>query len=80
MTTNDAVAKRILQLLREKNMTQYRLEQQSGVYHGVMNRILNHKNITVTLATLYKLANGFRMTLLDFLSDDIFLSDQIEIE
>ena len=31
MTVNDAVAKRIIQLLAEKKMTQYRLEQLSGI-------------------------------------------------
>ncbi|MDE6399166.1 MAG: helix-turn-helix transcriptional regulator [Clostridiales bacterium] len=61
-------------------MTQYRLEQRSGVFHGVMNRILTGKNSTVTLITLYKLANGFHMSLVEFLSDAIFFSEDIEIE
>lgn len=34
MTVNDAVATRILQLLTQKNMTQYRMEQQSGICNG----------------------------------------------
>jgi len=36
MTVNDAVAKRVVNLLAEKNMTQYRLEQNSGIQHGHM--------------------------------------------
>jgi len=31
MTVNDAVIKRIAQLLKEKKMTQYRLEKESGI-------------------------------------------------
>lgn len=80
MTTNDAVAKRILQLMREKNMSRYRLEQLSGVYHSVLHRILHGKNNTITLATIYKLANGFDMTVIDFINNNIFLSENIDIE
>ena len=36
MTVSTAVAKRILQLLNENGMTQYRLEQESGIQHGSM--------------------------------------------
>ena len=80
MTVNDAVAKRIINLLKEKAMTQYRLEQNSGVYHGAMDRILSGRNQTVTLTTIYKLARGFDMTLLEFLDDDLFRSEELEID
>lgn len=72
MTVNDAVATRILQLLTQKNMTQYRLEQQSGIQHGHMHWILNRKSKTVTLSTVMMIANGFGMTVLEFLDDDLF--------
>ena len=52
MNTNDVVAKRILQLLNENKISQYKLEQKSCVYHGAMNRILNGKNKGITLATV----------------------------
>ena len=55
-------------------MTKYRLEQKSGIYHGAMNRILSGQNKTVTLTTLYKLANGFDITIFEFLDDDLFRS------
>lgn len=80
MTTNEIVAKRVLQLMRERNMTQYRVEQRSGVYHSVMSRVLHNRNSTITLATVYKLANGFDMSLREFLDDDIFCSEDIEVE
>ena len=72
MTVNDAVATRILQLLTQKNMTQYRLEQQSGIQHRHMQWILNRKSKTVTLSTVMMIANGFGMTVLEFLDDDLF--------
>lgn len=80
MNTNDVVAKRILQLMKEKGYTQYKIEQRSCVYHGAMNRILTGKNKSVTLATIYKLARGFNMTVSEFLSDEMFDSEDIEVE
>lgn len=80
MTVNDAIAKRISKLLTETNMSQYRLEQQSGIQHGSMQCIMNGRNKTVTLSTVMMLAKGFNISLLEFLDDDIFRSDDIEIE
>ena len=80
MTVNDAVAARILHLLREKGISQYRLEQNSGIQHGSMQCIMNGRNKTVTLSTVILLAKGFDMTLTEFLNDDIFLAEDLDIE
>ena len=80
MTVNDAVAKRITALLKEKNMSQYRLEQLSGIQHGSMQCIMNGRNKTVTLSTVIMLAKGFNMPLTEFLNDDIFSSEDLEFE
>ncbi len=80
MTVNDAVAKRIIQLLAEKKMTQYRLEQLSGIQHGHMQWILSGKSKTVTLSTVMMIAHGFGMTVLEFLDNDIFLFENLEVE
>lgn len=80
MTVNNAVAKRILALLQEKQITQYRLEQQSGIQHGSMQCIMNGRNKTVTLSTVLIIARGFNISVIEFLDDDLFLSDSLEIE
>ena len=80
MNVSQAVAKRIEMLLKEHNMTQYRLEQKSGVLHGSLACIMNGRNKTVTLSTVYMIAKGFDMTIVEFLNHDIFLSDEIEFE
>ena len=51
MTICQAVAKRINQLLLEKKMTQYRLEQDSGIQHGTMNGIMSARNKGIELNT-----------------------------
>ncbi|MBQ2718382.1 MAG: helix-turn-helix transcriptional regulator [Clostridia bacterium] len=80
MTVNDAVAKRVLNLLAENKMTQYRLEQLSGIQHGHMQWIMSGKSKTVTLSTVMMLACGFGMTVLEFLDDELFNYDNLEIE
>lgn len=80
LTVNDAVAKRISDLLKEKGMTQYRLEQNSGIQHGSMQCIINGRNKTVTLSMVIRLARGFDMPLHEFLNDEIFQSEDLEIE
>ncbi|MBQ3081396.1 MAG: helix-turn-helix transcriptional regulator [Clostridia bacterium] len=80
MTVNDAVAKRISQLLAERKMTQYRLEQLSGIQHGHMQWIMSGKSKTVTLSTVMMVANGFGMTVREFLDDQMFLFENLNVE
>ena len=80
MTVNNAVAKRISKLLSEKNMSQYRLEQASGIQHGSMQCIMNGRNKTVTLSTIIMLAKGFDMSLTEFLNDELFNPENLDIE
>ncbi len=80
MTVNEAVAKRINALLRERGMTQYRLEQKSGIQHGSMQCIMNGRNKTVTLSTAIMIARGFDISLIEFFDDPIFTSEELEVE
>ncbi|MBQ8725907.1 MAG: helix-turn-helix transcriptional regulator [Clostridia bacterium] len=80
MTINNAVAKRINDLLRIKGITVYRLEKNAGLVHGTVDRILNGLNKTVTFTTIFKLARGFNMDIYEFLNDDVFRSELIEID
>ena len=80
MTVCQAVSTRIKALLNERQMSQYRLEQKSGIQHGVMNRIIKCNNKGIELGTIIKIANGFSMTLLEFLDDKVFSMEVVEAE
>ena len=75
-----AVGLRISNLLLEKNMTLYRLEQKSGILHGTMMCIMNERNKNVTLRTIMQLARGFDMSFIDFLNDNLFFDETLEID
>lgn len=80
MNVNKAVALRTCELLNEKSMTQYRLEQNSGLSHSRLGCILKEKNKTVTLSTVMLIAQGFGITLIEFLDSPFFDLDKLEIE
>ncbi|CCZ94746.1 transcriptional regulator Cro/CI family [Corallococcus sp. CAG:1435] len=80
MTVCQAVAKRVNRLLTERKMSQYRLEQNSGIQHGTMNSIMSARNKGVELNTVMMIAKGFNMTVIEFLDDPVFTSDDLEVE
>ena len=43
MTLNQAFAIRVREILKQKGMTQYKLEKATGIYHSTMTSILNNK-------------------------------------
>ncbi|HIT17719.1 MAG TPA: helix-turn-helix domain-containing protein [Candidatus Caccosoma faecigallinarum] len=61
-------------------MSQYRLEQNSGIQHGTMNSIMSARNKGVELNTVMMIAKGFNMTVIEFLDDPVFTSDDLEVE
>lgn len=74
-----AVVIRINKLLKEKNMTLYRLEQNACILHGTMMCIMKERNKNVTLKTIFQIASGFGMSIIEFLNDDIFKEENLEI-
>lgn len=66
--------------MREKGLTQYKLEKSSGIQHGSMQCIMNGRNKTVNLGTVIMIANGFGISLIEFLDCDLFRSEELEVE
>ena len=79
ITVNQAVTKRIRQLLAEKKITMYRLALNSGILHSTLNRIMKDKHNSSKLITLIQIAGGFDMTIWDFLNDPLFEEDNLKL-
>ena len=75
-----AFAIRINNLLAEKQINLYKLEQLSGIPHGSMMCIMNGRNKDITMRTVCLLAQGFEMDVLDFLNDPILKNTFKEVE
>ncbi len=80
MNIGQAVSKRVVGLLKEKNMTQYKLEKKSFISHGNMNNIVSARNKSISVTTLFRLARGFEMSVTEFLDHEIFKSEELDFE
>ena len=80
MKVNRAIAMRISKLLRERKMSQYRLEMKSGVLHGTLSGIMYEKSKNVGINNLILIAQGFGMSIKDFFDDPLFNNENLEIE
>ncbi len=79
MKLSTAVAMRTSDLLREKNMSQYRLERNVAMPHNTMRTLMSEKNSGVNLKTVMQLIRGLGVTAAQFFDDPIFESDDLEI-
>ena len=72
MTFNEALATRINELLKEKDMTQYRLAMNSGVVAQSIDNIRRQRNKTNPVNIVFQIAQGFGMTLKEFFDSPLF--------
>lgn len=79
ISINYAVVLRIKELLAKHNISRYRLEQNSGISHSQLGFIMKNRNNSVNFKTIIMLAQGFNMTLLEFLDSPYFDFDKLEI-
>jgi predicted transcriptional regulator len=80
MTVVEALKIRIENLLRERNITLYRLALNSGMYYGTLMKIISQKNVSANLLTIIQIANGFNMTVWEFLTDPLFAISNFNID
>ncbi len=72
MTFNEALATRINELLKENDMTQYRLAMNSGVVAQSIDNIRRQRNKTNAVNIVFQIAQGFGMTLKEFFDSPLF--------
>ncbi len=76
---NRALMLRIEELLKEKNMTQYRLALNSGITHSTLKNIMHDTVKDNLLSTVILIASGFDMTVSEFLNSPLFLEENLTI-
>ena len=66
-------------MLKEKNMTQYKLAQETGLYQSTMTDILTCKYQTPNFKNM-ALIRALGMSMTEFFDSDYFDFDKLEIE
>ena len=61
-------------------MTCYSLSKNSGLTKQAISNILNEKYKSIKFETLIKIADGFEMTVQEFLNDDLFARENLDVE
>ena len=80
MTLNQALAIRIRELLNENKMSQYKLEQDTGLYHSTMNAILNNRVKASNFKSIALIVQALNTKFTDFFNSPVFEFDNLEIE
>lgn len=80
MKTREAVAQRILDLCKEKNITINALANISAVPPSTVKNIIYGVSNNPGIVTLKMICDGFEISLEDFFDSDLFRNLQQEIE
>ena len=80
MRTKEAVAQRILELCRERNIAVNALANISGVSPSTIYSMLNQKSQNLGVVSIKKLCDGFEITVRQFFDSPLFDETEQEIK
>ena len=78
MYLNEAVAKRIKELCKDRSMTQYQLYIASGVPQSTLSIIMSCSYPSMKLRIIYEICEGFGITLEEFFHSPLFKRENLE--
>lgn len=74
---NDAVALRLKELMKEKNINQYQLFKSSGVPQSTISTILSGVTSTTKLSTIFAICQGLEIDLETFFKSQLFQNENV---
>ena len=80
MKLSYAFGQRVREILYEKKMTQYRLEQLTGIYHSTMTAILGNKYKSANFKNMSLIIRELGCTYTEFFSSPLFDFNNLEID
>ena len=80
MKTIDAVGKRIQELLKEKDISQYAVCKKATVDLSTIYNILNSRQKVISFNILLLLCEGLGVTIQEFLNSPLFSKENLEID
>ena len=80
MTIGEAVAGRIAELCKEKEITLNKLATISGITQSTLNNIASGASKNPTIATIKKVCDGLDIDIVDFFDAPIFRNLEQEIK
>lgn len=78
MQLNEAVSKRLTELLRERDMTQYQLYMKSGVPKSSIGNVVNCAYDSVKLRIIHEICQGLNISISEFFNSPLFDESNLE--
>ncbi|MBE5758205.1 MAG: helix-turn-helix transcriptional regulator [Clostridiales bacterium] len=79
MKSSTAIALRVSKLLVKTGMTRYKLCRKIAITETTLKHILDEEYKSVNFDTLVLLADGFDMTVQEFLDDELFARENLDV-
>lgn len=78
MQLNEAVSRRLAELLQEKGMTQYNLYIKSGIPKSTIGNVINCAYDSVKLRIIHEMCQGLGISIGEFFQSSLFDEDNLE--
>ena len=72
MQLNEAISKRIDELMAERNLTQYKLSRKSGVPQSTLSTIKSCTFPSMKVRIIYEICEGLEIRIKDFFDSPLF--------
>ena len=79
MQLNEAVSRRLVELMQERGMTQYQLYMKSGVPKSTIGNLVNCAYPSMKLRIIHELCQGLEIDLSSFFVEHIRLALQLSV-
>lgn len=80
MKIQRAIAFKVSNLLIKEGITQYELSKRMCVSRTTIYHIIHEEYKSINLTTLIKIADAFNITVQEFLNDDLFKRDNLDVD
>lgn len=78
MQLNEAVSKRLSELLAQRNMTNYQLYMKSGVPKSTIGNIINCTYDSMKLRVIHEICQGLDISITEFFQSPLFDENNLE--
>ena len=75
---NQAVGRRLAELLKERDMTAYQLSRKSGVPKSTIGNVIHCTYPSMKLRIIHELCQGLEISLCDFFASPLFEEENLE--
>ncbi len=79
-TVAKAVAARVKEILKQKNMSIYRLEKRTAMSHSSMQTIMRADNNGVNLKSVLLLIRGLEVSAKEFFDSPLFEDEDLDVD